>query len=214
MSHTKSVGKGMKPEEMQSGLLEIKDYFKKNSHNYYCGIFSMIAGLPYETFESLENTKEWVNENWLDNHVNYFPLFLSKKPDENADDMDKNVYNNFMEYGYTYSEEIPFIDDKNVNKTMNEENRILKSSGTGRNWWTHPSGEYDFIDMVEWVREFLKSRNKLGVPLLGPWQTNYIHAETYNNPEENKEYYKQNGKSLPFIPMINIIKKYKRNKLS
>jgi radical SAM superfamily enzyme YgiQ (UPF0313 family) len=34
----KSVGKGMKPEEMQSGLLEIKDYFQKNSHSYYCGI--------------------------------------------------------------------------------------------------------------------------------------------------------------------------------
>jgi hypothetical protein len=76
----------------------------------------------------------------------------------------------------------------------------------GRNWWTHPSGEYDFIDMVSWVRDFNNNRVKLGVPQLGPWQTNYIHAETYKNPEENKEYYKRNGKSMPFRPMINILR--------
>ena len=210
----KSVGKGMKPEEMQSGLLEIRDYFQKNSHNFYCGIFSMIAGLPHETFESLESGKEWINKNWTDNFVNYFPLMLQKKPNENSDDMEKNVYNNFMEYGYTYSEEVPFIDDRNVNKEMNEENRILKSSNIGRNWWTHPSGEYDYIDMVDWVKDFTDTRVKMGVPLTGPWQHNYVHAETYKNPEENQEYYKRNGKSLPFIPMINIIKKYKEYKLS
>jgi hypothetical protein len=86
----------------------------------------MIAGLPHETFESLDSGKEWINKNWTDNFVNYFPLMLQKKPDENFDDMDKNVYNNFMEYGYTYSEEVPFMDDININKEMNEEDRISK----------------------------------------------------------------------------------------
>ena len=209
----KSVGKGMKPEEMQSGLLQIKDYFKEKSHSYYCGIFSMIAGLPHETFESLDRGKEWINKNWTDNHVNYFPLML-KKPSEYDDNTDTDVYNNFMEYGYTYSEEVPFIDDENMNAEMNAVDNALKSQNTPRNWWTHHSGEYDFIDMVVWVREYNKSRIELGVPMLGPWQTNFIHAETYKNPEENKEYYKSFGRTMPFEPMINIIKQYKRNKLS
>lgn len=209
----KSVGKGMKPEEMQSGLLEIRDYFKEKSHSYYCGIFSMIAGLPHETFESLDRGKEWINENWTDNHVNYFPLML-KKPSEHDDNIDVDVYNNFMEYGYTYSQEVPFIEDENMSAEMNRVNDVLSSVDTARNWWTHPSGDYDFIDMTVWVREFNQSRIKLGVPQLGPWQTNFVHAKTYKNPEENKEYYKSFGQDLPFIPMINIINQYKRNKLS
>jgi len=210
----KSVGKGMKIEEMQKGLLEIKDYFRKNSHNYYCGLFSMIAGLPFETWESLEESKKWINENWTDDWVTYLPLSLTKKPNETNDEIDIKVYNNFMEYGYTYSEELPFIDDRRMDKEMKNRVKNLKKVDAGGNFWTHPSGDYDFIDMLEWTREFAQSRNKLGVPYFGTWQTNYLHAETYKNPEENKEYYKQHGKNMPYKAAINIIKKYKEYKLS
>ena len=139
---------------------------------------------------------------------------MLRKSSENDDNIDTDVYNNFMEYGYTYSDEVPFIEDKNLSDEMNAVDNALKSTENNRSWWIHPSGDYDFIDMTVWVREYNESRIGLGVPHLGPWQTNFVHAKTYKNPEENKEYYKSFGRTMPFEPMINIIKQYKRNKLS
>jgi hypothetical protein len=49
---------------MQQGLLDIKDYFLKESNGLYRGSMSFIAGLPHETRETLLKTKDWLLENW------------------------------------------------------------------------------------------------------------------------------------------------------
>lgn len=213
----KSVGKGMKPEELKKGLLEIQDYFNEHSHTYYAGTFTMIAGLPYETWESLEETKEWVNEHWGGHVVTYLPLYLSEPDDEQADEMDWRVYNNFMEYGYTYSYDIPHI----VNPKIRQHVELMKKGKEHNknrqknkwNFWVHPSGDYDFADMMEWVDEFTQDRIESGKNPAGVWSTNFVHAEVYKNPKEGKRFYKQDHENLPVNALINIIRKYKQNKL-
>ena len=65
----KYIGKGMNPEKLKAGMIEVKDYFKKHVGNRYKGTIALIAGLPGETVESLEQTKKWLIENWRDQIV-------------------------------------------------------------------------------------------------------------------------------------------------
>ena len=61
----RSVGKGMETGKLQDGLLEFREYAEKN-HDFYTGYISLIAGLPNETFDTLEDTYSWVKKNWQD----------------------------------------------------------------------------------------------------------------------------------------------------
>ena len=54
----------MNPEKVKEGLLEVEEYFNKNTDTFYTGSLTMIAGLPYESFETLDNGKEWLNKYW------------------------------------------------------------------------------------------------------------------------------------------------------
>ena len=71
----KAIGKGMEVGRLQDGLLEFKEYALKN-HDYYAGYISLIAGLPNETFETLDNTYDWLMKNWKDNFSTISPLGL------------------------------------------------------------------------------------------------------------------------------------------
>ena len=213
----KTVGKGMKPEEMKEGLLKIEDYFNEKSHLFYSGTFTMIAGLPFETFDTLESTKDWVNKYWGGHVVAYLPLILSAPDNEQADDIDIKVYNNFMDYGYTYSYDRPFIADEGLRNKVETLTTIKRNNknrdNTEWNFWVHPSGDYDFVDMIEWVGDFTQERVMTGKNPAGVWQINHVHAETYNNPSDAADYYKQNPKNLPHKALINIIRQYKKDKL-
>lgn len=47
-------------------------------HNgYYRGTISLIAGLPHETEETLNETKKWCDEHWRTNHLGYTPLMIA-----------------------------------------------------------------------------------------------------------------------------------------
>ena len=214
----KAVGKGMKPEEMKDGLLKIQDYFNDRSHLFYSGTMTMIAGLPFETFESLESGKEWLNKYWGGHVVAYLPLILSPPDHEEVDALDTKVYQNFMDFGYTYSYEKPFIDDPNLQQMVEGLTKI-KENNKNRvnnewNFWVHPSGDYDFIDMIGWVNEWTKERVSTGRNPAGIWQINNVHAETYQNPSDAADYYKQNPKKIPYKSLINNIRRYKKDKLS
>tara|TARA_R110001592_G_scaffold197116_1_gene445037 strand:+ start:25 stop:1875 length:1851 start_codon:yes stop_codon:yes gene_type:complete len=71
-----AIGKGMEIGRLQDGLLEFKDYAQKN-HDFYTGYISLIAGLPNETFETLDNTYDWLRKNWKDQFSIISPLGLS-----------------------------------------------------------------------------------------------------------------------------------------
>lgn len=60
----KSIGKGMDPDKIKSGILSNKDYFEKNSNQPFRATIGLIVGLPYETFDTLDSTKKWLIDNW------------------------------------------------------------------------------------------------------------------------------------------------------
>ena len=71
-----AIGKGMEPAKIQQAILDTKDYFMKHN-GYYRGTISLIAGLPHETEETLNETKKWCDEHWRTNHLGFTPLFIT-----------------------------------------------------------------------------------------------------------------------------------------
>jgi hypothetical protein len=63
-SSAKAVGKGMNPDRLKDGLLDVKQYFENNGTGLYRAELGFIIGLPEETQQSLELTKKWVTEHW------------------------------------------------------------------------------------------------------------------------------------------------------
>jgi hypothetical protein len=60
----KAVGKGMNTERLQNGLIDIKDYFFKHKSKQYRGAISLILGLPFDTYDSIEASRQWLIKNW------------------------------------------------------------------------------------------------------------------------------------------------------
>ena len=70
----KAVGKGMDPEKLKQGLLDLKKYYLSENRKVYRGTISLILGLPHETIETLENTQQWLVDNWQDQAFNHYVL--------------------------------------------------------------------------------------------------------------------------------------------
>ena len=73
----KSVGKGMETIKLQDGLLKYRDWME--ARGFYKGHLSLIAGLPHETLDSLRNTKQWIEDNWVGNSHQIMPLWIPDK---------------------------------------------------------------------------------------------------------------------------------------
>ena len=92
----KAVGKGMDPEKMKDGLLDAKEYFTKNGSGRYKGTTSFIVGLPYEDFNSLDNTKKWLKENWQDQAVTQWALEIPIK----GSGSNSTITRDYTSFGY------------------------------------------------------------------------------------------------------------------
>jgi radical SAM superfamily enzyme YgiQ (UPF0313 family) len=107
----KYIGKGMAPEKLKQGLLDVKDYFKKHVGFKYRAQISLITGLPHETLDTLEETKQWINKHWLDQVITAQPLIIHKLGEPRPSDLDES----YESMGY---EEIPF-DSKSYLHALN-----------------------------------------------------------------------------------------------
>jgi len=70
----KAVGKGMDPDRLKQGLLDLKKYYLTENRKVYRATISLILGLPHETVETLENTRQWLIDNWKDQAFNHYVL--------------------------------------------------------------------------------------------------------------------------------------------
>lgn len=60
------IGKSGDPKKLQDGLNEVNEWYKKMGvGDLYRPTLYLIAGLPYETKESLESTIKWVKDVWF-----------------------------------------------------------------------------------------------------------------------------------------------------
>jgi hypothetical protein len=89
----KSIGKGMHPDKVKQGLLDLDTYFIKHVGKYYRPTLSLIAGLPYETKESLIETRDWLKAHWLKNGFNIGTLQIQDPDDPRGAELSKNFTN-------------------------------------------------------------------------------------------------------------------------
>jgi hypothetical protein len=112
----KMISKGMHPDKLKQGLLDIKKYFKDRM--FYRGATSFIIGLPKETIASQQSTFDWLEENWKDQALITFPL--------SVDDLSGDKI-----HDYTNGSEI----SRNLDKYG------IREMDTGKTRW----GDHDYI---------------------------------------------------------------------
>lgn len=72
----KAVGKGMSPDRIKQGLLDMRNHMHSRL-GLYRGSLGMIAGLPGEPPESWEASEQWLRTNWHDQNWTWWPLEIS-----------------------------------------------------------------------------------------------------------------------------------------
>lgn len=90
----RSIGKGMDPNRVKDALLEVREYLL-NDIGAYRGSIGLIAGLPGEDIQSLEQTDEWINKYWNTESRLWWPLQIT-----NDQDSLSAFGQNLEKYGY------------------------------------------------------------------------------------------------------------------
>lgn len=91
----KIVGKGMPGPKIKQGLLDSKQYFQQHS-DYYTGTVAFILGLPYESKQSLNDTKQWLLDYWQG--MSYFVNTMMIQNSEMYKPTDISL--DYKKYGY------------------------------------------------------------------------------------------------------------------
>lgn len=147
----RAIGKGMHPDKLLPGLLEVKDYFKKNGS--YKGQVSLIAGLPYETRDSLTKSLDWFKANWRTENVMLFPMYI---PKESGNDTASKLTGEWAKYNYrpTKIDLYPQIREifKEVPTQYGTGESLLEH--TGMSW---ENDEWNIMDAMMIVTDFYKN---------------------------------------------------------
>jgi len=104
----KIIGKGMHPDRLKEGLLDVRKYFKNNTV-LYRGQLTLIVGLPQETEETIAQSVDWIFNNWQGEAIVFNSLELQEfnSLDANLSILSKNP----EKYGYRRSNiPIPSVD--------------------------------------------------------------------------------------------------------
>ena len=143
-SSAKSVGKGMHPDKMKQGLIDIRKYFETHGSKRYRGTISLIIGLPYETQHTLNDSKQWVIDNWQGQNIQPWPLeIFSSQFDEKS-----KMSVDYKKYGYRKIKDIS-DEDLSLFKTVN--------SSTDAFLWENDN--MDIIDAQRINKEFKSIMN-------------------------------------------------------
>lgn len=144
----KSIGKGLHPDKLKKGLLEVRDYFKKSDTGRYRNTFSMIAGLPHETEETFKEGLRWNSQNFPEEALVIFPLFLSDDFSESSKNSKSEFDRTWRESGEFHSQQgtdesfgaspdkLPELSRDYFWKNYKMSGSAVKWSHDTFNWWT------------------------------------------------------------------------------
>ena len=139
----KIIGKGMHPDIIKELLLNTRDYFLKNDKHYRCQI-SMIAGLPKESLEQINESQEWLQKNFSDQAPVWQPLELVKSKDT-VQAFGKDM----AKFGYRT------MNEKNVESYQKQKNRnFITKINEGTVYWENDyTNFFEIYDLVENFRK-------------------------------------------------------------
>lgn len=140
----KAIGKGMDSDRLLSGLVEIKDFFKKSGTKQYRGSISLIAGLPYDTFETFNFTKKWLINNWADQSYIIYYLYISADPKVKS----SLISTDYAKYGY-----------RKLSKELIEKYSSLVDSHMWGNMLLWENSNMNIFDASNFVNEMIKLKS-------------------------------------------------------
>lgn len=97
----KAIGKGMDPEKVKQGLVDIKNWFRTHNDKYYRGTIALVAGLPYDTEENMYSNYEWLKENWTGESYLFNVLDIPPKDIYESLNGDSKITIDFEKFGYS-----------------------------------------------------------------------------------------------------------------
>lgn len=174
----KSVGKGMHPDRIKAGLLEAKQHYLSTGRKIYRGNISLIVGLPGETFETVNSTKQWLADNWLDQATSVYHLSLLNGDLDKKSKMDMN----YRSYGY--EEMTP---EEIAEKSQGKESKMISIHGSDENifWKNKDMDVFDAYalkqDLKQTVPGRLKAYSLSSLNLTGPVEERLELPRLYNS---------------------------------
>ena len=144
----KAVSKGMSPEKIKQGLLDMRKHML-DELGLYRGSLGMIAGLPGETPESWRASEQWLLDNWADQNWTWWPLEISTEDNlatvsEFSRDWEKNGYTRMSD-----STRIEAIKDVFVRHT--DQDKVQHKYDYKTLYWQHSAA--DLKDAVDFVQQ-------------------------------------------------------------
>jgi hypothetical protein len=138
----KVVGKGMDPEKIKQGLLDMKNYFLNTGDGYYKGLIALIVGLPHETKTSIQDAMKWITANWQGQCVDFTPLEI---PINDYTNKLPALAKNWRAMGYSPMDDdiwLPEGSDVGYNRGYGRTLLAWKNSNMDINWARQISHEY------------------------------------------------------------------------
>lgn len=202
---SKCMGKGMNPEKLLPGLLNVRNKLKEKGP--YTATMSLIAGLPHETIDTMNAGFEWLHQNWTEGSVIIFPLYIPRK---GSGDHESELTDKWESWGY---------------RDMSEEEQAALVASypkevaayTERPWterglaWSNE--HMNIFDSIKHTNEFYVKYNYWGRPLIwtiGDYKLAYGMSEA--------EVISQTMRSLRpkqmMLKLTHFVEEYKKKKLS
>lgn len=115
----KSVGKGMESGRVKQGLIDAKKFFQTSGRGLYRGNIALIIGLPHETEASLQQSYNWLEENWIDQSFDVWALEITR----GSNNKDSKISMDMERFGYT-----DVVMDQDVIDKLNDPDNSLDPS--------------------------------------------------------------------------------------
>jgi radical SAM superfamily enzyme YgiQ (UPF0313 family) len=112
----KSVGKGMDPERVKQGILDIRHYFENNGRKLYRGHINLIIGLPGESIEHIQSSRAWLEKNWATHALGISPLTIYSNHQAKKSKMSED----YEKYGYTAIDPGAVVGDMKVSDQLED----------------------------------------------------------------------------------------------
>ena len=138
----KAIKKGMDRGKMKDGLLMVKEYFEKNS-NKYRGNISLIVGAPYETKQTLDNSLDWLVDNWKTQSFTAYPLGI---PIYGRQSILSDTYESQEYQEISLSELYNKHDKKIVDKVYHKNNIVKDNKVLEKKWLMWKNKQMDVVE--------------------------------------------------------------------
>lgn len=210
----KSIGKGGDPEYIKDKLLEVDEYMRAQT-GFYRGLISLIAGLPHETMDTLDETVRWINKYWRNNAVAMYPLMITN-PNKMHENSHSVFSNNYEHYGYEsvdpndiWSNDVPVCEHNYKEFKLYGESFLIKPDKGYLIVWSNPN--MNLFDANKRVAEFYF--NDAPNFAENPFHFNEWTALGYTLEDMKKSYKDLGGIVPPIKKKQDFLNSYKMKKI-